>query len=308
MSETESAGDPTTLTLAEDYALNKADPKQFGIHASIYRSVDLLFEPGWETRWNRLAAKQGSFWITKKGQRIGGICLGPNSISNLFLEPPRSDPYPILKRIRPLLVEWSDPSKDILATEVLAHERDVYQRLGFWFRSAARSMARPTETLNVSWPDIVQVAAPTERHLKQMAQLIFEVIYEPLTGLVPGRSSLESQVRKLQRGFKLFGASETLRQASSVVFDRESGEIIGVCLIGLAQDWPLIYDIAVRPNFQGRGLGTSMLRHALTSLHPQYPLLRLVVSMRNHAQSLYYSLGFLPGQEYATLRIPAGFW
>jgi GNAT superfamily N-acetyltransferase len=307
MSEAEGAGNPTTFTLAEGYALNKADPKQFGIHATLYRSVDLLFEPGWESRWNRLAAKQDSFWITKEGQRIGGICLGANAISNLFLEPPWADPYPMLKRIRPLLLEWSDPSRDILATEVLPHERDVYQRLGFWFRSAARSMARPTEPLEVAWPDIVRVTAPTEVHLERMAQLIFEVIYEPLTGLVPGRSSLESQVRQLQRGFGLFGALDILRQASSVMFDRESGEIIGVCLIGLAQDWPLVYDVAVRPRFQGRGLGTSMLRHALTSLHPHYPLLRLLVSTSNRAQSVYYNLGFLPGQEYATLRIPVGF-
>lgn len=308
MSEAEGAGAPTTFALAEGYALNRADPKQFGIHATLYRSADLLFEPSWESRWNRLATKRNSFWITKKGQRIGGICLGPNAISNLFLEPPWGDPYPMLKRIRPLLLEWSDPSKDILATEVLPHERDVYQHLGFWFRSAARAMARPTAPLEVTWPNTVQVTAPTEAHLQEIAQLIFEVIHEPLIGLVPGRSSLESQVRQLQHGFKLFGASDILRQSSSIVFDWESGKIIGTCLIGLAQDWPHIYDIAVRPDFQGRGLGTSMLKHALTSLHPHYPLLRLVVSARNYAQSLYYNLGFLPGQEYATLRIPAGFW
>jgi ribosomal protein S18 acetylase RimI-like enzyme len=307
MNRAEGAGQPATFELAGGYALNRANPKQFGIHTALYRNVDLLFEPSWESRWNRLATKSGAFWITKEGQRIGGVCLGPNAISNLFLEPPWIDTYPVLKSVKPLLLEWSDPSKDILATEVLPHERNVYQRLGFWFRSAARSMARPTEPLEVSWPDDVRVSAPEEAHLQEMAQLIFEVIYEPLIGLVSERSSLESQVRQLQRGFKLFGASDILRQASSVVF-RESGEIIGVCLIGLAQEWPSVYDVAVRPRFQGRGLGTSMLQHALTSLYPHYPLLRLLVSTRNRAQSLYHNLGFLPGQEYATLRIPAGTW
>jgi GNAT superfamily N-acetyltransferase len=308
MDRAEGAGQPATFKLAGGYALNEADPKQFGIHATLYWSVDLLFEPSWESRWNRLAKKPGAFWITKEGQRIGGVCLGPNAISNLFLEPPWIDTYSALKSVMSLLLEWSDPNKDILATEVLPHERNVYQRLGFWFRSAARSMARPTERFEVSWPDFVRVSAPEEAHLQGMAQLIFEVVYEPLIGLVPGRSSLESQVRQLQRGFKLLGASDILRQASSVVFDRESKEIIGVCLIGLAQEWPLVYDVAVRPRFQERGLGTSMLRHALTSLYPHYPLLRLLVSTRNRAQSLYHNLGFLPGQEYATLRIPAGTW
>ncbi|OIA98757.1 hypothetical protein AK95_16495 [Paenibacillus sp. LC231] len=89
-----------------------------------------------------------------------------------------------------------------------------------------------------------------------------------------------------------------LLAASSVVHDRITGEIVGVCMISLWEGLPLVYSIAVLPQHRGMGLATAMLDRALTVLESDYPVLRLFVTTGNQAEQLHRKRGFLSGGEY----------
>ncbi|WP_090042909.1 GNAT family N-acetyltransferase [Clostridium frigidicarnis] len=47
------------------------------------------------------------------------------------------------------------------------------------------------------------------------------------------------------------------------IYDKETKELVGVCLISLWQEWPLIGEISVKPSYQGKGLGSKMIKKSL---------------------------------------------
>jgi len=73
--------------------------------------------------------------------------------------------------------------------------------------------------------------------------------------------------------------------------------LIGACLVSLWEGWPNVFDIAVKPSYQNKGLGTMMLKRALSELKGSYPVLRLFVTIGNDAEMVYHKMGFLSGTE-----------
>ncbi|NBD23250.1 GNAT family N-acetyltransferase [Paenibacillus glycinis] len=94
---------------------------------------------------------------------------------------------------------------------------------------------------------------------------------------------------------------QELNHASSIVFQEATNEFAGYCLVSLWEELPLIYDVAVHPDFRRHGLGRYMLRRAIGALEPFFPVIRLFVTAGNEAEHLYAGLGFLSGDEYAHL-------
>ena len=82
-----------------------------------------------------------------------------------------------------------------------------------------------------------------------------------------------------------------------LVYDRKTNQLIGASLISIWEEWPNVYDFAVDSSFKGKGIGMNMLKHALTILKENYPVLRLFVTLSNDAELFYHKLGFLAGVE-----------
>ncbi|WP_081496354.1 GNAT family N-acetyltransferase [Clostridium senegalense] len=61
--------------------------------------------------------------------------------------------------------------------------------------------------------------------------------------------------------------------------------------------------IAVKPGYSGRGIGTNMIKKALTMLNEEYLAIRLYVDIGNKAEDLYYKLGFLKGSELINMKL-----
>lgn len=99
--------------------------------------------------------------------------------------------------------------------------------------------------------------------------------------------------------------NELLTQASTLVYDKDSGQLIANCRLCLQDNQAAVYSIGVIPAYRGRGLATRMLQRALTGLKDKYPILRLYVMEGNDAESVYLNLGFVPGvQEIQSMYIP----
>jgi ribosomal protein S18 acetylase RimI-like enzyme len=294
--------------LAEGYSLERANQGEWGIYAAIYQNLSLHFEPNWEAR---LASCTGwaanPFWIQRGACRLGGMNAQPNLLGGLFLIPPFCDSYALLRQVVPTLLCWSDRHKEIKAWPVFPGQVEHFCRLGFTFRRASRSMIRPTEVFDVVWGDGLLVSEPQAGQEEEIAELLCKA--QRARGVEWNPSN---QARYMRTCIERFAEAEAVRRASTVIREAGTGEIIGVCMISLRWQWPMVFDVAVSSDYQGRGLATRMLQKALTALKEGgYAALTLDVGVGNRAEALYYNLGFLPGVETATLSIspvaePAG--
>ncbi len=92
-----------------------------------------------------------------------------------------------------------------------------------------------------------------------------------------------------------------LQMASSCVYDIESN-LVGVCLVSIWEELPLIYEVAVLPQYRGNGLAKFMMLRAIDQLSGYYPVIRLFVTSENTAQNLYKNIGFLSGGKAIQLK------
>lgn len=292
------------LTLPDGFSLERAHESEFIVHLTIYMHADLYFWYNWESFMSGMKAEMGGsqnlFWIKEGNERIGGVIVQPNLIVYPFLEPPFTDFYQVMKSLVKALKSWSDPAKRIWACGILTPQVETLARLGFRLNDSFRCMIRPTEAFEVCWEEGLEVCSPERKDQARMAEMFYTAF---ANGLERDKQSLEDWHESLD--FFYEKADEISYQASTLVFDRGSGQLIAACLVSPYYNWPLLRTIATLPEYQGRGLATNLLKRALTVLKPHYPAVRLFVSMGNASESVYYNLQFLPGDLENRLYLPS---
>lgn len=70
-------------------------------------------------------------------------------------------------------------------------------------------------------------------------------------------------------------------------------EVVGSCLHMEYDGMPLIMSFAVRPDHQGKGIGSYLLKHSISCTSASYPATRLYVNNKNSAIKIYEHLGFI---------------
>ncbi|MEK5416432.1 GNAT family N-acetyltransferase [Paenibacillus sp. FSL L8-0708] len=295
--------------LNNDYSIRKADSEEWGLYCSIYYNMQYngFFK---EERFN--SAQRNAFWIYKGESKIGGVRMSPNRIYHLFVIPPFNDTFVVLKLLKKLLIYWSDRTKPIKTFEVLPDQVQLFARAGFWpdeFR--CRWMHRPTDHFEVEWNEELRIESPQieDNGMGAKRFILEEQIAECNFASFDG--SLEATRRK-KFAYEDFIPSEEpnytneeLLTASTLVYDKKSGQLIANCLLGLQDDYAAVYSIGVIPAYRGKGIATRMLKRGLNLLKDKYPILRLYVMEGNDAESVYLNLGFVPGvQEIQSMYIP----
>lgn len=283
----------THFALGENYSLERADPTTFAIHFTTAELAhNIWFRQSWAQLVGRFSAEDICFWLKRDQQRIGGVCIEPNLIGCLFLEPPHNNLDQVLFLLKGLLLRWSDPSKPITTQSVNADQLAAYCRIGFRISEIRRVMIRVTEPLSVTWPNGYAMRNPTPADAETLATLF----HECYAGGGEARTQADAQ-GNVDYYFQHNTAPAVLPQASTLLVDAQSQQVIAACLISLWEGWPLVYDVVVQPKFRGQGLASAMLRQALNALHPTYPVLRLFVTVGNAAEAVYHNLGFVSGPE-----------
>lgn len=298
--------DTPLYELSEGFALEKAPWGEFAPWWTVYVVFknNLWFRQSYDMALSVLKDAEICYWVKKDGKRIGGVLIEPNYMNCLFLVPPFCEEYGrVVVLLKNLLLTWSDNTKDIIVGGPGPDEVKYYQRAGFRVRESRRCMIRPTEAFTISWSEDYVLAQPSKAHQMEIAEL-FHVSFHGGTG-AQGAQELDAHNKDGEYYFEHFGDNDLLNRASTIIYDRTTGKIIGACLISLWEQWPLIYDVAVHPSYQGKGLASRMINKALTVLEAQYPVLRLFVTLGNDAELLYHRLGFLPGDEATEMVIPA---
>ena len=204
------------------------------------------------------------FWIKKSGCRIGGVLLEPNYMNCLFLEPPYNEYNIIIAKLKRLLLIWSDKSKSIYVGAVKPDKVKYYERLGFKMGESRRCMIRPTEVFYTIWEGEYEIVPVTKENKRDISKLFVEAF--STIGESQGKTNFEKQNESIEFYFDNNPENSLVNKASTLIYEKKTNELVGACLISIWEEWPNVYDIAVKPSFQKKGLAKNMLKRSLTIL------------------------------------------
>ncbi|MGG1634284.1 GNAT family N-acetyltransferase [Paenibacillus sp. NRS-1760] len=302
--------DTITYDLSKEYSIRMADPEEWGLYCSVYYNMQYN---GFFREESYAASRRNSYWIYEGENKIGGVRMAPNVIYHLFFIPPFNDAFKILKLLKKIVIHWSDRSQPIKTFEVLPDQVQLFARAGFWadeFR--CRWMQRPTDHFEVIWDDNLIIESPqieenetgAKRFINEddIAHCDYESFKGGFEAVRRKKFSLEDFMPNEDPNY----SNDILVQASTLIYDKNSGQLIANCRLCLQDNMAAVYSIGVIPAHRGRGLATLMLQRALSMLKNKYSILRLYVMEGNDAESVYFNLGFVPGvQEIQNMYIPA---
>ena len=171
---------------------------------------------------------------------------------------------------------------------------DLFLKNGFKIKYQRYSMIlKPLHQIsNIKVPEGYEVKPFDKGDLSSIADILINAYENTLDEGIFGKSSKEETINSLReiiaekdKDFMFLG------DHSFLAYFKE--EIIGVVLITLFRQIPLVYDMAVKKKHQGKGVGKALLQVAISSLSKDYSELILFVTRGNeHAERLYKSLGF----------------
>lgn len=287
--------------MSDEFSLQKANKEAWGVFCSIYYNAE-YHSFSKEILYN-ISLDREPYWIYQGIHKIGGVVIAPNLMYLLYFIPPFHEQSKVVHLLKNVLLQWSDLSSPIHVYEILPDQVDLLARTGFWpdeYRH--RWMQRPTELLEVDWENtfIVTESAVHDRqgtrrlvHDKEIGHLFFRCMSNGIRVMERKQESLSHYIMKAQ--LLAEQTNEVALKASTLVYDKRNKALIGACLISMQDHSPNIYNIGVLPSYTRRGIGTNMLKRALTVLHDHYPVLRAYVLQGNPAESICYQLGFMPG-------------
>ncbi|KZS48400.1 hypothetical protein AWU65_21915 [Paenibacillus glucanolyticus] len=278
-----------------EYRLVKADPKAFSKYFATYYK-NIWFRPSWAEFAKILSDSDDGYWVLSGDDKAAGVYLNNESIGLVFGIPPYSITSELIREVKNhALQSWSLEEHDLHAYNVLDEQEFAFREADFVQVESRQCMIRPTEQLEASF-DVNYIArVPARKDISELVE-VFRKAYA--NG--PDEREVEVYMNDTVHYFDQIDLK--LLQASSLIYDRASEEMAGVCLISLWEGLPLVYSIAVTAEHRGKGLAGAMLERALTVLEPQHPLLRLFVTSGNRAEQLYKNKGFLSGGEYHHLK------
>lgn len=285
--------------MKDGFAVVKADAREFATYHAIYRvsRVNVWFHTKLERVIDMFAGWSGHYWITLNGKRIGGVMLEPNWFGFIFLIPPYGDEGMVVEHLNSLLVSISDPEKPITVASVHPESYDYYYRLGFQIYETEKVMARPTAPFEVEWEDRYELDVPRKEKKDELADLYFEVYR---------RSEVECIADKDRQFYRKLlddQIPDVVQECSTLVYDKETDELIGACLVTVWEELPYINDLVVKRGYQGLGLGAKMIKKVLNNAREEYPAVRLSAREGNRAENLYHRMGFLSGVKASNMKM-----
>lgn len=283
--------------LGGDFSLERADNPEYAKYYAVY-TPDVCLHMSYETNLKALEPEDPCFWVKKGEKRIAGVFLEPNMISELFLIPPYSDIEHIVNRLTRFVLKISDRSKVIENYLVLPEQVESFEKSGFRIKLRGRFMMSPLMREDYSFDSTFKISQPTVEDSDEITQLFFRAYKDR-----PGDPlKLEDSKEYTKYYFDHNSHVDILKESSTLVYHGE--DLVGACLVSDFKGLPLIYDIGVRSDYQGHGLGAAMIKRARDILSKEYSRIRLHVDSGNSAESLYFKLGFYPGIKQAIMVIP----
>jgi len=306
--------------LSDEFSLNQCSIEEFVKNWAVYSSFSAWDD--YKTRKDIVMGfhedKVESYYMIKKHKiRIGGVMLKPNGLGHLFFKPPFVDYYSAIRLLAKLLRDISDKKKATYVFCITPEFVDDFLRCGFYPNETRRRMIRATEKFDVKWDDNLIVKTPETQDAEEIVCVYLSAYSGSREEWLRSQEGLGKEVKNSEKILKKYTEQleykedteyPFISEASTAIFSEIDGKqiLIGACLVAIwHENEPIVYEIFVAPEYQGKGLGTKMLKHALTKLANKYDYLQLFVIKGNTSESVYHNLGFKSLEEVSMLIIPA---
>lgn len=155
-------------------------------------------------------------------------------------------------------------------------------------------MVRQTEHFEVTWDESLEVLPLSEDRQADIAHL-YHRASAPLYHHPQG-GNFEQCLYDVERYITYHRRSPLYAlflKASTLVYDRCTGDLIGVCLCAGSPTEGHIFNIFVDPMYRRRGLATKMLKRALTVFADTHEKVDLEADPDGFGVFVYRKLGFV---------------
>lgn len=310
--------------LSNEFSLKRCTIEEFAAHWAIYSKFSAWdeFQIRKDIVQGCIHNKDSGYWIMMHDKRIGGVLFKVYGFGHLFFEPPFLDYYKVLRVMTKQLRKITDSTKMAVAFCITSEYVDDFLRCGFFPNEVRRRMIRATEKFNVKWNDGMIAKIPEKQDIEGLVKIYLKAYSGSREEWLRSQEGPDKEIKEFakirEKYMRLICPSEEQKEedpehiylpnASTAIYFENNGkpELIGCCLVSLWKNAiPLVYDIFVSPEHQGKGLGARMLKHALTKLTDEHEFMQLFVIKGNTAESLYHNLGFKTLEELPFFIIPA---
>lgn len=286
------------ISINDMFQLEKANFEDFRVRYTIYKKFNPYFRYSWDEHINVVSSSSNCFWILYNHYRVGGVLIASNSVSGLFLIPPFIDINLVIEALsKHLLSKYSE----VDAYSIPPFQLNPFLEMGYKVTNQQVCMIRPTEVVHTLFHSKYVFNRIDNADIPSIYPLIQEDYYDTQNLSL---SQLQNRVNnEIDWYFKNQFDKSACNKASTIVLDKKTDEVIGVCLVSMWEGSPLIYHIATKKSYQKQGIATSLINYTLSVLKNEYTYVRLFVTIGNPAQKLYHKLGFAEGDIVTDLKI-----
>lgn len=286
------------IDLGDNIKLVYQDPEVFSRYYVVYHGqkyAHYYFRSSPAMMVEKAKFIDSGYFILKDEKIIGGVLLKPNFMADLFVVPPYNDYEYLGDKLLRYLKTISNKSEKILIQEVVEDYLPFYESKdcvifeeGFW-------MIRPTEAINCIVPENYEAKAVAEEHKEEIADLLIAAY--TANPAFKSVDSKEGYMQHVDSAIKYSIDNTSLYNSSRVVICKSTNQVVGSCLHMEYQGFPLIMSFAVRPEHQGKGIGSYLIKNSISCSSATYQAIRLFVYNNNPAIKIYEHMGFIRNRK-----------
>lgn len=286
------------IDLEDGLRLVYQEPKEYFRYYSIYygqKYADYYFRRTVETLMEIASIFDCGYLIMKDETIIGGVFLKPNFMSDLFVVPPYNDYEGLVHKLLDHLKKVSETDKKIFLREIVEEHVTTYKQRGCQVHEVNYWMVRPTQSIRAMLSGGYLSRAVSNKDTNDIACLIMKSYKaNPAYKRV---GTKEEYINHVKEFIEKYQKNKVMDECSQVIVDKNTNNIVGVCLHMEFEDYPLIMSLAVDPEHQHKGIGRFLLTHSISKSSKEYPATRLAVIKDNPAIKLYEDLGFIKNKS-----------
>lgn len=286
-----------------NYQLVQANSELFATYHAVYSDVEFDMCYDWNERVRNLQLCEDCYFLYRDGERIGGLTIKLNTISNPFLIAPFTDRElfwnVLLKQMR-----GKNQEGHININGVNQRDVDVLLACGATKKWSHQRMNRPTDILGIKTFPPYELINPREKDIPEIIQVVYNSHVHDITSKTYGEPNISYVENEIKRRLVSFSQTSTLN-LSVVAIEKETSKIVGVCIAGIYPDSPnnfsTINQVSVLPQYRRQGVAEMMMTYSINTAHSVSPVIGLGVLVGNPAENLYRKLGFTAEPSFTDL-------
>jgi ribosomal protein S18 acetylase RimI-like enzyme len=288
-----------------NYEFVQADSEVFATYHAVYSDTDFDMCYDWNERLVNLRLCKDCYFLYRDGERVGGLTITLNTISNPFLITPFTDRELfwniILKQMRA-----KNQEGNININRVHQVDVDVLLAYGARKKWSQQRMNRPTDILEIKTISPYELLNPSENDIPEIIQVVYNSHLHDITSQTYGKPNISDVEKEIKRRFVSFSHTNTLH-LSVVAKEKETSKIVGVCIAGIYPDSPnkfsTIHQVSVVPYYRRQGIAEMMMTYSISAAYSLSPVIGLGVLVGNPAENLYRKLGFVAEPSFTDLTL-----